>query len=145
MSDRDWSHHAVHLGLAGAILGNSIQDRVSRMRAEKEERLEDAKDDYLRSLRALERAVDDEGLKEEAFIRGIVYAGLMRDAGREREFDEATVTEDIERALRTGQKSGERKRVVALERMRELEAVREAGLITDEEYEEKRAEILASI
>jgi hypothetical protein len=145
MSNRDWGHHAVHLGLATAILQNSIQDRVERLRAEKADRLEDAREDYYQSLRALEKAAGDQALKEEAFVRGIVYAGLMRDAGRERDFDEAVVAEDIQRALRLSQKTGERERAGALERLRELEAVLEAGLITEEEYEKKRAEILASI
>lgn len=93
------------------------------MRAEKADRLEDAREDYHQSLRALEKAGDDLALKEEVFIRGIVYAGLMRDAGQERDFDEAMVAEDIQRVLRLGQKTGERERTGALERLRELEAV----------------------
>lgn len=141
MSNRDWGHHAVHLGLGAAIL----HERVERMRAAKADRLEDAREDYYQSLRALERAADDQALKEEAFVRGIVYAGLLRDAGRERDFNEETVAEDIQRALRLGEKIGGRKRSGALERLRELETVWEAGLITEEEYENKRAEILASI
>ena len=145
MSNRDWGHHAVHLGLATAILQNSIQDRVERMRAEKADRLEDAREDYYQSLRTLEKAGDDLALKEEAFVRGIVYAGLMRNAGQERNFDEEMVAQDIQRVLRLGQKTAERERAGALERLRELEAVLEAGLITEEEYQKKRAEILASI
>lgn len=141
MSNLDWGHHAVHLGLGAVIL----HERVERMRAVKADRLEDAREDYYQSLRALERAADDQALKEEAFVRGIVYAGLMRDAGREHDFDEATVAEDIERALRLGEKIGGRRPAGALERLRELETVWEAGLITEEEYENKRAEILASI
>jgi hypothetical protein len=143
MSNQNWSHNAALLGItAGALL--VMQERLDTIR-EKETRLEDAREDYYRSLRALEKAAGDQALKEEAFIRGIVYAGLMRDARRDREFDEETVTADIERALRLGKAARAQENAGALERLRELQTVREAGLITEEEYEKKRAEIMASI
>lgn len=141
MANQNWTNHAIHLGLAVAVL----QNRAEMLRAEKEDQLEDAREDYYQSLRALAMSTDDRDLKEEAFVRGIVYAGLMRSAGREREFDEENVAEDIQRTLRTGQKSRGQKRAATLERLRELETIREAGLITEEEYESKRAEIIASI
>lgn len=141
MSNQNWGLYAMQFGLAAAIM----QERVARVQDKKVIRLEDARDDYYQSLKALGEAADDQALKEEAFVQGIVYAGLMRDVGREREFDEARVVEDIQRVLRFGQKTRERKHVGALERLRELEAVRDAELITEEEYEKKRAEILASI
>jgi len=141
MSNQNWGLYAMQVGLAAAIM----QEGVARVQDKKVVRLEDARDDYYQSLKALGEAADDQAMKEEAFVRGIVYAGLMRDAGREREFDEARVVKDIQRVLRFSQKTGERKRAGAPERLRELEAVREAELITEEEYKKKRAEILAGI
>ena len=141
MSDQDWSQHAIHIGLAAAVL----HERFERLQGEKEDRIDDAKDHYRNSLRALERAVDDQGLKEEAFLRGIVYAGLMRDAGREDEFDERSVADDIQRVLRTGQQAEPSPREGPVARLQNLEAVRDAGLITDEEYNRKRQEIINSI
>lgn len=143
MSGQNWSHYAASVGLAaGTAL--VIQGRLNTLQ-EKETRLEDAREDYHESLRELADDPGDQALKEEAFIRGIVYAGLMRDTGRENEFDEETATEDIQRALRLGQVARPRENVSAVERLSELVAVWEAGLITEEEYNAKRAEILADI
>lgn len=143
MSDQNWDSNAALLGIsAGTVL--LLQGRL-HMLQEKENRLEDVREEYFESLRALEAHSGDQSLKEEAFMRGIVYAGLMRDAGREHEFDEETVTADIQRVLRLGQNVSRQENAGSLERLRELAALRDAGLISEEEYQKKRAEIIASI
>lgn len=144
MSNRNAHHSAAQLGLSLALLAGQFGLSRAQFEAKQEDRLDDARDAYYESLRALEQDADNQRLKEEAFIRGIIYAGLMRDDGQESSFDETTVTEDILRALRLGAK-GRPDRPDAVERLRELEAVREAGLITDEEYKTKREEILDEI
>lgn len=143
MASQNWSHYAASVGIAaGTAL--VIQRRLNTLQ-ERETRLEDAREDYHESLRELADDPGDQALKEEAFIRGIVYAGLMRDAGREREFDEETATEDIQRALRLGQAPRSPETASAVARLRELAAMWEAGLITEKEYRAKRLEILAGI
>lgn len=127
MSNQNWTNHAIHLGLAAGAIENTIANQRQSLFAHQEDRVDEAREDYYDSLRALERASDDEALKEEAFICGIVYAGLMRDAGQERDFDESTVVRDIEKVMRIGRKQGIRGRPTAVERLRELEAVHEAG------------------
>jgi hypothetical protein len=143
MSSQNLNLYAASIGMS-AFTAYAVQTGLGALQ-EKAVRLEDTWEEYYEALRALEQAVDDQALKEEAFIRGVVYAGLMRDAGREQEFDEETVTEEIKRTLRLGQPARRSANLGAVERLRELAAVLQAGLITDEEYQTKRAEIVASI
>jgi hypothetical protein len=143
MSNQDLNHFAASIGIS-AVTAYAVQTRLSGLQ-EKAKRLEDAREEYYEALQALARATDDQALKEEAFIRGVVYAGLMRAAGRGHEFDEETVTGEIIRTIRLGHPSRRQENPGTVERLRELESVREAGLITEEEYQKKRAEIVASI
>ena len=133
------------LGVVGAIMFY-----VSHMK-EKERR--EALDAYNGSLNLLKQDPANSDMRQKTLSLGRAYSTLMRDKKGNTVFDEVALMNDIGAACASTQNavhSPPRTSVVAAvesaeSRLEKLQSLRDKGLIEDQDFQRRKAEILDSI
>lgn len=109
--------------------------------------LEAARGAYQEALAALKRAPTDPNLRQAALEAGRSYAGLSRASKGATIFDEIALKNDLDAAT-----AGASAAAVAAapsasvaDRLRQLDGLKAQGLVTEDEYQARRAKILESM
>lgn len=136
----------IYLGLAllGLFLLLFVASRFY-FRWRREKRIESARREYEHSLSLLSLKPDEELLQQEVTTRGMIYARLLKESGRQDVFDEEALGRQMERTMASAGQPASQSRRSAKERLDGLEALKAAGIIDEEEYEKERNEILSQL
>ena len=107
-------------------------------------KLTEAKAAYQESLSRLKQKPTDADIKQQTLALGRAYSNLTRDQKGVTIFDEVALSNDINAASAgASQGAGHApKAASAEERLSKLTALRDKGLVTDEEYQTQRRKIL---
>lgn len=111
----------------------------------RERRIESARQDYEQSLTLLCLKPREELVQQEVTTRGMLYARLLRESGREDVFDEEALNRQMERTIASAEQPASPGRRSAKERLDGLETLKAAGIIDEEQYEKERNEILSQL
>ena len=110
--------------------------------------LRQAREAYSFSLERLKERPNDPDCKQKALQLGRLYASWTRylqGDSRVTLFDEVALGNDLQAACAAVSATPSVDRITPEERLQRLEDLRQRGLITEQEYESKRAEILTSL
>lgn len=109
-------------------------------------RREQAKGEYEQTLSQLEDDPDNLLLRKETLERGREYSKMTRNKYGVASFNESSVMHDIENVTEAPVKTHPQNTLPTVEtRLRRLEKLRDENLISREEYDTKRQEILAEV
>jgi len=136
---------AILLMVITFVIGLVIMNAQAEARAKE---LREAEAAYHASLAALKAAPTDADLKEDTLRKGRAYSNLTRNRRGVTMYDEVALMNDINAAsARAGALQPEKEERVKTidERLAYLQQFKERNLITDQEYEQRRAEILKEI
>ncbi|GGP27940.1 SHOCT domain-containing protein [Silvimonas amylolytica] len=113
----------------------------------KEKEKEAARVAYVNSLEQLKSSPTDADLKQTTLALGRIYSNLTRDKKGQTIFDEIALMNDIGAACAAASSADRTPNIStsAEERLGKLVALREAGLINETEFSEKKKEILNSL
>jgi len=112
----------------------------------KKEKTKVAYERYQSCLHSLKMNPINADLKQKALLAGREYSNLARDAQGRTLFDEVALMNDINAACAAATKApSPRPAESHEERLRKLTDLKSKGLITEAEYDKRRAEILDSI
>jgi|SRR6185436_2628216 len=136
---------AILLMVVTFVIGLIIMNAQAEARAKE---LREAETAYHASLAALKAAPTDADLKEETLRNGRVFSNLTRNRQGVTMYDEVALMNDINAAsARAGalQPAKEEADKTIESRLSHLQQLKERSLITEQEYEQRRAEILKEI
>ncbi len=114
----------------------------------KAKEIREAEARYRESLSSLKASPTDADLKEETLRKGRVYSNLNRNKQGVTMYDEVALLNDINAACAaagTLQPAEVEPRKNIEDRLSYLQQLKERKLITDQEYEQRRAEILKEL
>lgn len=113
----------------------------------KRNRIFEAEKDYQTSLKQLKKQPNDVDMRQATLQLGRRYASLAREGGKATLFDEVALMNDINAITGSVEKQalnqGESKTVS--ERLKAIEELKDNGLITQQEYLERRTAILETL
>lgn len=127
------------------LFGHENMNKSARRR---EQEVHAASAAYRQSLDALKKAPANADLKEETLRLGRAYSNLTRNRQGVTTFDEVALMNDINAACAAAGTVTPRPAtgVEAIEaRLRQLQDLRTKGLISEAEYEEKRASVVSEL
>jgi predicted RNA-binding Zn-ribbon protein involved in translation (DUF1610 family) len=128
-----------------------VAHQTAQERARREQELEylrQAKEAYSFSLGRLKERPDDPDRKQKALQLGRLYAswtGYFQGDSNVTLFDEVALGNDLQAACAAASVVSSAGPPAPEERLHRLEALREKGLVTEQEYESKRAEIISGL
>ena len=112
------------------------------------QKIEKAAKNYRAGLARLKKSPGDSDLRQQTLMLGRVYARVAREGKKETLFDEVALMNDLN-SVGVGTVSMEpivtKPDSSVEQRLRSLEDLKEKGLITEDEYEQRRAKILEDI
>jgi hypothetical protein len=118
---------------------------------QKAKRIREAGAVYNDSLRKLKASPSDANLREKALASGRAYVQAAREGGQRTIFDEMMLMNDLNAVAggtvtlpetKTAQKAKAEAVKSVADRLNELQALKDSGLITEDEFNAKRAAIL---
>lgn len=122
----------------------SQEDKKRRLE-ERSKRIQEAKIGYSAALDQLRKDPGNTELRETALQQGRIYANLARDDRRSM-FDEVALMNDLSAIQPTTQATDPNKTTKDVKsRLIDLESLYNDGIITKEEFEERRNEILSEL
>jgi hypothetical protein len=135
---------AFFLMLVTFVIGLVIMSVQAEARAKE---LREAEAAYHASLAALKASPMDADLKENALKMGRLFSNLTRNKQGVTMYDEVALMNDINAAsARAGLQPVKEEAAKTIEnRLSHLQQLKERNLITEQEYEQRRAEILKEI
>jgi len=131
--------------VVGLVIMASQNEARSKARAKE---LREAEAAYRSSLAALKASPTDADLKENTLQRGRIYSNLTRNKQGVTMYDEVALMNDINAACAAaGASQPVRAGTIRSieDRLSNLQQLRERNLITVQEYEQRRAEILREL
>ena len=128
------------------VVGGLIWAAVSSANAEQKKK-EEARQQYQQSLDRLKRNPGNADLRQQTLALGRIYSNIMRDKKGNTLFDEVALMNDInaacaatQQALPNAAASGDLEN-----RLRKLQELKAKGLIDDNDYAKRKAEIISQI
>ena len=138
------------VGIPLALLVLFLRDSDRRNKL-KQERIEQAKKKYQTDLNLLRKTPTDASQRQKTLMSGREYARLLREDKKETIFDEIALMNDLN-AIAGGQVETEAKPRVEVkeeksieERLRILEDLKSKELLSEEEYQQRKSDILGQI
>jgi hypothetical protein len=119
---------------------------VRRVKEQDLRELREAEAAYRSSLAALKISPVDPDLKEDALRKGRVYSNLTRRRQGVTTYDEVALMNDINAACAGASQATKDGAAKSLEdRLSYMQQLKERNLITEQEYERRRAEVLREL
>lgn len=104
---------------------------------------------YLEALEKLKKNPSSSDLRQQALATGRSYANLVRDNKGNTTFDEVALMNDINAACANAHAQPDMARIEASvsieERLTKLQSLRDTGLISDDDHQTRKREILGQI
>lgn len=130
-----------------ALIIVGIISTAGKMEEEKNKKINDARANYQDALLKLKKDPANPDQRQKTLELGRIYSNLARDAKGVTLFDEMALMNDINAACggTTGNQIASPSSQSAEERLKKLSDLKTKGLINDQEYEEKRKQILNDV